>query len=335
MAMAFQENVVAKTVQLDLMQSFFEILYIFMIPCTSLKYEIFGVFLQGLWYNRGSIFQEVCFMIFKNCFPGGLHKAVTLSFDDGIRQDLRLMEVFRRYGMKATFNLNSGLSGKEHDWEYRGIHVSRLSPDEIRENYGGFEIAVHTVHHPDLTTLSLEEIIREVFDDREALEGIAGYPVRGMAYPYGTYNENLIRVLHSLGICYSRTVKSTHGYEFPQNYLAWHPTCHYMEKEVPELIDRFLDLDNDRLSLFYLWGHSYELDGNDNWDLIEAFCRKFGEAEDIWRASNMEIYLYMQALDRLVVSCDQKMLFNPSALDLWVTADGETVKVEGGKTVHL
>ena len=274
-------------------------------------------------------------MIVKNCFPGGLRKAVTFSFDDGVRQDLRLMEMFRKYGIKATFNLNSGLSGKEHDWEYRGIHVSRLSPEEIRENYGGFEIAVHTVHHPDLTVLSAEGVIQEVFQDRQALEALAGYPVRGMAYPYGTCSEGLTGLLRSLGICYSRTVKSTHAYGFPEDYLEWHPTCHYMEQDAPKLADQFLAMDSDRLSLFYLWGHSYELDGNDNWELMEEFCRKFGTAKDVWRASNMEIYLYMEALDRLVVSCDQKILFNPSAQDLWVTADGRPVKIEGGKTVRL
>lgn len=274
-------------------------------------------------------------MIVKNCFPGGLRKAVTFSFDDGVRQDLRLMEMFRKYGIKATFNLNSGLSGKEHDWEYRGIHVSRLSPEEIRESYGGFEIAVHTVHHPDLTVLSAEGVIQEVFQDRQALEALAGYPVRGMAYPYGTCSEGLTGLLRSLGICYSRTVKSTHAYGFPEDYLAWHPTCHYMEQDAPKLADQFLTMDSDRLSLFYLWGHSYELDGNDNWELMEEFCRKFGTAKDVWRASNMEIYLYMEALDRLVVSCDQKILFNPSAQDLWVTADGRPVKIEGGKTVRL
>ena len=105
-----------------------------------------------------------------------------------------------------------------------------------------------------------------------------------------------------------------------------HPTCHYMEQDAPKLADQFLAMDSDRLSLFYLWGHSYELDGNDNWELMEEFCRKFGTAKDVWRASNMEIYLYMEALDRLVVSCDQKILFNPSAQDLWVTAVRQTGK---------
>lgn len=278
---------------------------------------------------------EVFTMILKNCFPGGRSKAVTFSFDDGVRQDLRLMEIFRTYGIHATFNLNSGLFDGDHSWNYRGVTVSRLSRKEVEKSYQDFEIAVHTSHHPSLPLMSREGIVDEVLNDRRTLEEIAGYPVRGMAYPYGTWNREVVDVLASLGICYSRTVQSTHGFGFPEDYLAWHPTCHYMEPEVPELIDRFLSADPGALSLFYLWGHSYELDGNDNWDLIETFCQKFGNDDGVWKATNMELWLYMQALDRLVISCDQKTVFNPSALDVWITADGQTVKIPGGSTVNL
>lgn len=274
-------------------------------------------------------------MILKNCFPGGLRKAVTFSFDDGVRQDLRLVELFRRYGIRATFNLNSGMMDQPHTWNYREIEVSRLSRQEVTEHYGDFEIAVHTSHHPDLTQMSAEGIVDEVYNDRKTLEEIAGYPVRGMAYPYGTWNSRITDLLASLGICYSRTVQSTHAFGFPENYLAWHPTCHYMEAQTPELIETFLSMERDSLSLFYLWGHSYELDGNDNWELLETFCRKFGAAEDVWRATNMELYMYMQALDRLIVSCDQRTVCNPSAADVWITSDGQTVRIPGGATVTL
>ena len=142
-------------------------------------------------------------MICKNCFPGGLRKAVTFSFDDGVRQDLRLMDLFRSHGIKATFNLNSGMFGGDHTWNYKNIEVSRLSREEVEENYRDFELAVHTSHHPDLVKLSREGIISEVYSDRRNLEEIAGYPVRGMAYPYGTYSTEVVEILHSLGICYS------------------------------------------------------------------------------------------------------------------------------------
>lgn len=38
----------------------------------------------------------------------GKKKAVTFSFDDGVTQDIRLIEIFNKYGLKGTFNLNSG-----------------------------------------------------------------------------------------------------------------------------------------------------------------------------------------------------------------------------------
>ena len=43
-------------------------------------------------------------------FPGGKHKVLTLSYDDGKVQDRRLVKIFNKYGIKATFNLNSGLT---------------------------------------------------------------------------------------------------------------------------------------------------------------------------------------------------------------------------------
>ena len=45
-------------------------------------------------------------------FPGGLAKALTFSYDDGVEQDIRLVEILDKYGMKGTFNLNSGCYAK-------------------------------------------------------------------------------------------------------------------------------------------------------------------------------------------------------------------------------
>ena len=42
-------------------------------------------------------------------FPGGKRKALTLSYDDGVEQDITLMGILDKYGIKCTFNLNSGL----------------------------------------------------------------------------------------------------------------------------------------------------------------------------------------------------------------------------------
>lgn len=39
----------------------------------------------------------------------GKKKAVTFSYDDGVTQDRRLVEMMNTYGVKGTFNLNSGI----------------------------------------------------------------------------------------------------------------------------------------------------------------------------------------------------------------------------------
>ena len=68
-------------------------------------------------------------------FPEGRGKAVTFSYDDGCYQDRRTAEIFDRYGLKGTFNINSArvTSGKG------------LNADEIREYIldKGHEVAVH------------------------------------------------------------------------------------------------------------------------------------------------------------------------------------------------
>ena len=47
-------------------------------------------------------------------------KYVTFSFDDGVTQDKRLIELLNKYGLKATFNLNSSLFGLKGGWEFNG-----------------------------------------------------------------------------------------------------------------------------------------------------------------------------------------------------------------------
>lgn len=74
------------------------------------------------------------------CFPGGKHKALTMSYDDGRTQDRRLVPLFNQYGIKGTFHLNSGFLGDER-------HVR---PDEVSTLYAGHEVACHTVSHPTI-----------------------------------------------------------------------------------------------------------------------------------------------------------------------------------------
>jgi peptidoglycan-N-acetylglucosamine deacetylase len=268
-------------------------------------------------------------------FYGGKRKALTMSYDDGVRQDIRLVSIFNKYGIKGTFNLNSGLMDGENFWNLKGVEISRLSKEEVGELYKGHEIAAHSLTHPHLESLPKEELIYEVMEDRKNLEEISGYPVRGFAYPFGTYNEEVINALSIMGIGYARTVETTNGFKIPEKLLALASTCHH-NHNLLEKGREFVSLNRGgTLALMYVWGHSYEFDVDNNWEVIEEFCSEISNKEDIWYATNIEIVDYLKALKALKFSADRSIVYNPSALSLWFTADDKAVKIEGGKTLHL
>ncbi len=150
-------------------------------------------------------------------FPEGKHKVLTMSYDDGRVADRKLVGIFNQYGIKGSFHVNSGLLGLG----------DRISDAEIAQLYGGHEISTHTVTHPTIARSPREQIIEEIIEDRKSLEKIAGYTVRGLSYPYGSYNALIKEMLPYLGIEYARTVHSTGDFSIPDDFLEWNPTCHH------------------------------------------------------------------------------------------------------------
>ncbi len=229
----------------------------------------------------------------------GKNKALTFSFDDGVQQDKRTIEILNEYGLKATFNLNSFYIGKEQKTLFgdRLIDYSRVMPEEMPSVYAGHEVAVHTVHHYRLTELSEQEIVREVEEDRKALEKLIGYDVCGMAYPCGGVNNDE-RVAEIIGratsMKYARTITSTHDFEPQENLMRFNPSVYFTDKaKLFELAEKFISLKPDREQIFYIWGHTYELDQGDKitWKNFEEFCKLIAGKEDIFYGTNREILL--------------------------------------------
>lgn len=254
-----------------------------------------------------------------NLYPQGKVRALTMSYDDGRDYDRRLIEIFNRYGIRGTFHLNSGKLGQDNRF---------VTADEIASLYAGHEVSVHTLTHPYLDLTSTEEVVYEVMEDRRNLEALVGYPVRGMSYPFGTYNEKVINQLRGLGIVYARTTKATNGFNVPDDFLTWHPTCHHNG-------DILTKLENFRKrpwpgALLYIWGHSFEFGNNNDWQIIEDFCAAAAGDEQTWYATNIEIYDYVMAQRALTLSADRKMAYNPSAISVWVSVDGVPVECKPG-----
>jgi peptidoglycan/xylan/chitin deacetylase (PgdA/CDA1 family) len=124
--------------------------------------------------------------------------------------------------------------------------------------YKGHEVAVHTVTHPHLPKLDSTQIAMEVIEDRKALEELVGYPVRGMAYPFGTYNEKVIDVLRQTGIVYSRTTENSPCCFPPVEPLAWASTGHMFSKNPCPVNENFEKLYSNKnySGVFYIWGHT-------------------------------------------------------------------------------
>ena len=226
----------------------------------------------------------------------GKMKAVTFSYDDGVRQDRRLIEIFNRYGLKGTFNINSGYLNTENSLTYGGKSVdhNKVSREELKELYKGHEVAVHTLTHPHLPGLSDEEIIRQVEEDRLDLSSLCGYEVIGMAYPGGGVNFDL-RVADIIekhtGVKYARTTVHTFDFDLQKDLYVFNPTVHHKETErCLEMIDKFIELKCDTPKLLYIWGHSYEFDYYDNWDFAEEMCRRITFKDDIFYGTNRECF---------------------------------------------
>lgn len=259
------------------------------------------------------------------CFPEGKHKVLTCSYDDGRIEDRRLVSIFNEYGIKATFNLNSGIRGDEE----------RIPISEYKELYKGHEVACHTALHPTIERCPSTQVLQEILEDRRALENAIGYTVRGLAYPNGSVNDRIVSLLPGCGIRHARTVWSTGNFSMPQNFLMWNPTCHH-NHELIELANQFKNMKKTQyLYMMYVWGHSYEFTQQNNWDTIEDFCKLIGGLDDIWYATNIEIVDYMEAADRMQFSASGDFVYNPNAMDVWLEVDKKKVKCKAGQTTFF
>lgn len=215
-------------------------------------------------------------------------KAFVLSYDDGVYQDIRLVEMLNQYGLKCTFNLNTGMMEPPYVWEADGVRIERMPAEMLPELYRGHEVASHTLHHCDLTQLSDGEVFDEVRDDRHALEKIFGNNVTGFAYPYGNTDKRVKFLLQQCGVRYARGVRSTHTFDMPEDVLEISPTCRHKEDEIFDLAKEFIALQPDSPKLFLLWGHSYEFDMQRGWERFERFCDLIAGHDDIFYATTAQ-----------------------------------------------
>lgn len=192
---------------------------------------------------------------------------VVQCWDDGVTADVRVVEILRKHKAKGTFNLNAGLheAKRKQRWIYRETEVWSLGWDEMRGVYSGFTIANHTLTHPWLQQIPLEDARRNIVEGRERLQQFFGQPVLGFAYPYGTYNDAVMEAVREAGHVYARTVGNVECPFPPENPMAFHPCCHFL---APDFWERYEAARKG--GVFYFWGHSYEMITEEMWAAFDA-----------------------------------------------------------------
>ena len=277
-------------------------------------------------------------------YPEGKTKAVTLSYDDGAKADERFTDVINSYGLKCTFNLIGSRVEKNKDMDNDFIRREVLAK--------GHEIANHGYWHKAQDSVTELEGLRDLIDSRLSLEREFGIIVRGMAYPDRAINRNcqpqsyanIKERLRAVDIVYSRSLGDDNNDSFmlPDDWYEWMPTTHHRNSRVFEFIDKFLSLDIDSLyeasrypRLFYMWGHAFEFDRANNWDRLDDIAARLSGHDDIWYATNMEIYEYVEAYRSLIFSADRSIVYNPTLMTVWFSFDGKLYSIASGETKKL
>ena len=271
-------------------------------------------------------------------FPGNKAKALTLSYDDAVEQDIRLIDIMVKNGIKGTFNINTGLFAPVGKTYPEGQIHRRMDKKTAYDLYmnNGMEVAVHAYYHPHLEGLTPAEVTFEILNDRMDIEQMTGKVTRGMAYPYGSTSQQVVDCLKACGILYARTVQSTLNFNIAEDWLRLPATCHHNHPELMNLAKKFVEATAvTEPMLFYLWGHSYEFEMKDNWSVIEEFCEYIGNKEDIWYATNIEIFEYIEAYKQLKTSADGTIVYNPTNTTLYFSVNGNDYKVAPGETISI
>jgi len=220
---------------------------------------------------------------------------LTTSWDDGHPLDLRIAELLEKYGIKGTFYIPC------HNIEGRDV----MSARQICEIDKAFEIASHTYNHVRLDTLNAEQAREQITKGKYYLEDVTGHSIEGFCYPGGAWTESSERIIEEIGFKYARTIvnfhtgSTTNQYRMPttlqfyshdrqvyiRNYIMH---GHWIERlpvfvisiELKDIVSRLHAIFDSLVftnSILHIWGHSWEIEEQNSWGLLEEILRHFSQ----------------------------------------------------------
>lgn len=247
-------------------------------------------------------------------------KYFSWSFDDGLVQDRKIVEILSRYGMRATFHLNAGLFGdrnmigrignygiscvsyEKYDPQKRYFlkycESFRLEKEEAVELYKGHEIAAHGFLHRGVKNLAEEELRQEIMQDIDCLSKLFHTEIKGFAYPGGGVSEPAKKILQEAGILYARTVGGRDSFLYPEQPLLLGLNCWHIYKDTFQRLAHFYETESEQDQFFLMFAHGYEFDfgtKESSWDKFEKICESVASQKDICCIPICEALEHMKA----------------------------------------
>ena len=269
-------------------------------------------------------------MTVQKLYPGGRPKAFSISYDDGVLQDIRFVDLLNKYGLKGTFNLNSGLMRSRFTWKHDcGMEITRLSENQALSLYAGHEVASHTLTHPYMESLSRGDILCQLTTDRMNLQNLFGREILGFAVPFLYYSDEIAECARQAGFAYARISEITGDYAIPEDPYFWRGSKFHWDEDLEDFVLGFLETDRE-LALCELVGHSYDLDVLNLWDTMERILSRIAASSDVAPMTNLELVRYTCAMASVCIS--ENCIHNPSAMDLWFRVGEKVVVLHPGDT---
>ena len=160
----------------------------------------------------------------------GKKPIVAITFDDAFVSVLNnAMPVLEKYGFPATICVPVGSLGKAPQWE---MENGCLDMDEhvmtegqiLKLDRKGFELFSHGVSHIALSHVSDKEISFELSESKKQLEQIVGHEIVGISYPYGAYDNRVIKTAREIGYQLGFTIQPSSA-DMAKNDLVIGRTC--------------------------------------------------------------------------------------------------------------
>ena len=204
-------------------------------------------------------------------------KYFIFSIDDGTVYDQKVIEIFNRYHIKGTFNLNSGLN--DFVWYLNEMPIVRLNLRDNADLYKGHEVASHSLTHPHLTMCPGEIIVKEVGEDITNLRDIFNRDITTFAFPFEDSDERCVDIIkHLHNIKCIRHSQIDQSFKFPED--LYHIKITSLDvNEAVALVDKFIE--NEEAELFVFVSHAYDFEVNQTYDKLEELCQKVTSNDDI------------------------------------------------------